>query len=315
MPDFLIKFRFLSPLRIGCEEIDLQGLADGLHSDTLFSALCHTFAELYGSAWLADWLEQYKSEPSFIISSAFPFFQDRCYLPKPFLPAPETIGVEQDHKLFKNLQWLNPRSLLQWLKNEPMALEQLQKDKTEMEGNWQEFTMPRVSLDRVTNASNIFYCSQRVFYPERGLYCLLRLTQPSFKAVLEGALEYLGECGLGSERNNGYGRFNVRWEEPDKDFQELLSQQGSRYYLLGLYHPQDSTEDFRDAQYALLQRKGWFYSSTSGKQFKRRSVWMFKEGSVLTKKPMGRLVDVTPSICGSDHHPIYRYGMAPSLQF
>jgi CRISPR-associated protein Csm4 len=315
MADFLIKFNFLSPMRIGQEEIDLQGLADGLHSDTLFSALCHALAELYGSDWLEQWLQTYQTKPPLLMSSAFPFYQDQFYLPRPFLAAPEHSEGEQNAKLLTNLRWLSPHSLWQWLRGQGLDPQQLQMDKENTEKLEQVFTMPRVSLDRVSNASNIFYCTQQSFIPQSGLYCILRMADEHEITLLQSAFAYLGECGLGSERNNGYGRFAPEWMEPNAEFKRLLTNKGERYYLLGLYHPGTAAIELQNTGYGLIHRRGWFYSISSGKQYKRRSVWMFQEGSVLRQEPAGCLVDVTPSVCGPDHHRIFKNGMTPCLQF
>ncbi len=315
MPDLLLKFNFSSPLRIGREEIDLQGIADGLHSDTLFSAVCHTLAELYGHAWVDEWLSKYCQKPDFLLSSAFPYYQNTCFLPRPYLPAPEGVANASDPKFFKKLRWISVAALTKWLHDNAMDVEVVQGEHNSTKSAFIEYTLPRVALDRVTNASNIYYCSQLSFQPQGGLYCLLRLINPDFQAVLEGAFAYLGECGLGSERSNGYGRFEPVWENPGADWATLLKAQGDRHYLLSLYHPKEDEKISESAQYGLLHRRGWFYSVSTGKQYKRRSAWMLQEGSILVAQPQGHLLDVTPSVCSAEHHRIFRCGLALSLQF
>lgn len=315
MQDYVLKFEFISPLRIGREDIDLQGLADGLHSDTLFSALCHVFVDLYGQAWLEDFIRKYQQKPFFILSSAFPYFQNDLFLPRPFKKVTFNENQQIDIKAFKDLKWVSPSALLKWLESEENDVEELIANDHSVAAIIREFTTPRVALDRVDSASNIYYCSQVIFAIDSGLFVIVRLFEDDFQNILQGAMDYLGDCGLGSERNNGYGRFKATWNMPNDGLQRLLENSGDSHYLLSLYNPADLDDSLTDAHYSLIQRRGYFYSRSTGKQYKRCSVWMLQEGSILAKIPKGKLVDVTPSICGKDHHRIYRNGIPFTIQF
>lgn len=334
MNHWIIKLRFLSPLRIGREEIDLEGLAEGLHSDTLFSALCHAWADLYGQEWLDHFLNNYQQKPAFLISSAFPFYQNQLFLPRPFLrhhqpdqhtnvadqqkekgnqiqPPEETIAAKE----WKKIAWLAPTSLRHWLAGQKVELEQILQENQLASQIGQVYTVPRVALDRFNAASNIYFCSQLAFNAEAGLYFILRVHDESYQPFLRAGLEYLGDCGLGSERNNGYGQFQPTWQQPPQPLTELLNQSGSHHYLLSLFNPTLPLPSFAGARYGLLERRGYFWSASTGAQYKRCSVWMVQEGSILPFTPIGRLVDVTPSICGSEHHRIYRCGIPLTIQF
>jgi len=64
-----------------------------------------------------------------------------------------------------------------------------------------------------------------------------------------------------------------------------------------------------NAAYELLPRRGWV-TSPEASNLRRKMVWMFAEGSVLTGSPAaraGRLVNVKPDACP---HDVWRYGYA-----
>ncbi len=315
MTDYIVKLTFTTPLRIGREKIGLEGLADGLHSDTLFSALCHVWVDLYGQDWLEDFLQTYGEKPPFILSSAFPFHEDIFFFPRPMIQANLPSDAEIDRKSWKELKWLSADNLKRWLDGEVIDPKLLTEDQNRANRCSMEVTVPRVAIDRIHHASNIFYCSHLVFDKKAGLFCILRIFDPSFLAALQGGFEYLGDYGLGSERNNGYGCFRTVWLESPPVLNDLLNQQGSHHYLLSLYNPQDPQAIPADAHFTMVERRGYFYSVSTGAQFKRRTVWMLQEGSVLPAVPQGRLVDVTPSVCGQNHHRIYRNGIPLTIQF
>ena len=57
-------------------------------ADTLFSALCQTWATFYDTASLTDFLNQYTAENEslpFTLTSAFPFAHDIYFFPKPLI--------------------------------------------------------------------------------------------------------------------------------------------------------------------------------------------------------------------------------------
>jgi CRISPR/Cas system CSM-associated protein Csm4 (group 5 of RAMP superfamily) len=62
------------------------------------------------------------------------------------------------------------------------------------------------------------------------------------------------------------------------------------------------------AAYDLMPRRGWV-TSPEASNLRRKMVWMFTEGSVLTKSESraGRLVNVKPDACP---HDVWRYGFA-----
>lgn len=126
----------------------------------------------------------------------------------------------------------------------------------------------------------------------------------------EAVLRVLGDTGLGGERGAGHGLFSL-----SGPVEESLPEvnDAPRFVTLSPLCPKDVrqvdvlTSD--GAAYELMPRRGWV-TSPEASNLRRKAVWMFTEGSVLTGNPMsraGRLVNVKPDVCP---HDVWRYGYA-----
>jgi len=330
MSDYLIKMHFSAPLRIGESGIGLEKTVEFPHSDTLFSALCHAVLELEGESVLHDFLVTFPDRPALIVSSCFPWIDDVYFLPKPMVynrqVGEKATAVQK--KTLKSLNYLKVDHFALWCKDEPLSvanpeavsegqkfLAELDEYKDYLQRLSIDYLTPRVALDRASSASNLFSIGQRVFAENAGLYFLLRLADDQNWERWQQIVTYLGELGIGGERSSGFGRFTAEWIKPQGEWGKLLTNQGKRYFLAGLFHPEQDAIDLTDAQYQLLERRGWFWSRRTGVQMKRKTVWMFAEGSIFPVLPKGHLVDVKPDAwTGGESHPIFRNGLPFVLQ-
>ena len=130
----------------------------------------------------------------------------------------------------------------------------------------------------------------------------------------------MGEEGIGGERSSGAGHFKTDWSDLDDLWQEILNPldlENPHFCLISLYW-QDPKQGFSNgllgnaARYELLRQSGWISSPFSGRPLRRKSLWMFAEGSVFPVPPLGELADVTPNDFRSNHS-IYRSGICVSL--
>lgn len=318
MPHKIVKLHFQGPLRIGEPGIGIENTSPFVHSDTLFSALCHAWVLLRGERWVSDFLEVYRTKPSFVLSSAFPFMETSFYLPRPFCPI---LWEEKEvqAKELKTLRWLSYTSLDQVFSGSKVSLEKVKTENKTALAIQRKMLTPRVALGRNDMASELFFCGQTYFTEGAGLYGVIHfLDEGNSFALLKEAFGLLGEEGLGAERNSGLGHFTPEWIEPDATWQSLFSRKGARYYLASLFwtDPQTLPKALSGSNYDLIERRGWFYSASTGTQMKRKSVWMFAEGSVLDFLPQGALVDLAPEAWKNQGgHPVYRCGMAFVLSF
>lgn len=185
---------------------------------------------------------------------------------------------------------------------------------------WKTDKVPRVTVDRVNSASNIFHTGRVTFAPDCGLWFGVEWRRPeasldggvSYRAAFEQALNLLSDSGLGSERAVGYGAFrwqkggSLSWPDPAP---------GALYVTLSRYHPRPSEtpEAFSgdDVAYSLVPVAGYLQTPTGAAQ-RRRRLWLAAEGSVLRAVgpgPYGDLTDVRPQV-GAFPHPVWRYGLA-----
>ena len=293
-------------------------------ADTLFSALCQTWATFYDTASLTDFLNQYTAEnesPPFTLTSAFPFTHDLYLFPKPLI-------FKSTSKKSKRVQFVS-RSLFEniitgnlptfdekdeknvitgekvWVNSEEK--DQLKNVMDEKLSVWETTTRPRVSIDRQTEESSIWHVETVQFNECCGLWFAVNYDSDETKQKIETILRVLGDNGIGGERNAGYGLF---------DFDEVAleiptSEDSTQFVTLSPICPKSSEQLEHllkgDIAYNLNPLTGWVTSAGAASQ--RKQINMFAEGSVLNTcgKPVGRLVDLTPK---GYPHPVYRYGYA-----
>ena len=195
---------------------------------------------------------------------------------------------------------------------------------------WQVNETPRVTIDRLSNASEIYYTGRVTFSPECGWWFGLAWNQPeavvgqdgqTMRQVVTQALNLLADAGLGGERVAGYGHFC--WQEQTESRAWPDPTSGDLFLTLSRYHPEQAElpnmirADL--AAYKLISVGGWLGSPIEKAQ-RRRRLWLIAEGSVLRaagRHPWGDIVDVRPIYPGVEtefSHPVWRYGLACPVQ-
>lgn len=327
---WVVRLKFRTPLHIGEPGIGVEGSLTYIPSDTLFSALCHTWLAAFGEDELRKLLEEFLGvqapdrSPPFVLSSAYPYWDEQFFLPKPYIPPrpyTEEPSPQMERTPIKDLDFIPAEIFIQWIGMGLPAdaggnLERTIKD-LEEHPLYREALVARVRIDRVTHASDLYFCGLVSFPTEGGLYVLIE-ARSDLEAKLKTCFELLGELGVGGERAAGCGKFDVRdWRKIDsvQSLRTLVSGSGepSAYCTLSLYHP--SSKELEQIQqnpeqyvkgYAWALRGGWATLTGQGQPHKRQACRMFKEGSVFTFKPVGMLVNVGQ---GSTTI-IYRSGLA-----
>lgn len=325
--------RFRSPLHIGERGVGLEETHHHVPADTLFGALCTAWRWLYGASSLQnDLLAPFVSapKPPFVLTSAFPFAGEVLFYPKP-LGQWRGVSVQSaQEKSLKRVQWVSQSILERWLNGESLEftsqhciaggtawvtpdearhLQSFTDDETGEVVLWRSSVVPRVTLDRVTSASQIWFFGQVAFVSGAGLWCAIRYADESLRVRVEACLRVLGDSGLGGERSAGLGLFEV---ESARTVTLPGSASASYCMTLSPFCPtEQQLADLIDDRlaYDVLARRGWV-GSLEGGSLRRKLVYMLTEGSVFRcdpETPLGRLVDVTPDGCP---HPVWRYGYA-----
>lgn len=173
-------------------------------------------------------------------------------------------------------------------------------------------TAPRVTVDRVNSASNLFQSERVLFNQGCGLW---------FGAVgqiinLSHMLTVLGDSGLGGERTAGYGHFTFE----QKGEIRLAEPQDCAYLLLSRWHPRaDEVNLLPQSAYKLEAVEGWLRTPENAAAQRRKRVWLVTEGSLIAGNPQGDAVDVKPEYDAKSGetitHPVYRPGFAVALDW
>lgn len=316
------NLKFLSSFHI-----DSGNAVDGpsetfIRSDTLFSALVSAARKFYG-----DEVAQKLLEPkAVILSSAFPFYKDEYFLPKPLHFFPGDLKEYEMIKVFKKAKFITKDLLLKILNNEQIDKELFnkdyilngcwrmiknKKDKDEEDRIFEDREVPHIVMDRVTNQTQIFYKTEVYFHKNAGLYFIAEVKDELLQKF-ETVLRFLGDEGIGSDRTTGKGLFEV---EEVKNLNLELNTESDYYYSLSLYSP--TKEEFDQIEpkksfYDFTIRSGWISNNT----LNRKSLRMFVEGSVLKlankQKPFGCLHKVLEQKNYENDlmYDIYRSGQA-----
>jgi CRISPR-associated protein Csm4 len=329
------RLRLRSPLHVGDQGIGSEVTHAYVPSDTLFSAVAVIWRTLPGLPHsLAELLDE--QNPPLVLTSAFPYAGNVLLLPRPHLPHAPNPRKDESGKRFRRVRWVSHTlfarliaapgqeeldSLWQqgktvqtgavWVTaNECKHLEQLLGSQCDDLHLWSTGIVPRVAVDRVTNASQIHHTGRASFAEGCGLWCMARGTA-NWLAALEKVLAVLGDEGLGGERSNGNGQFTL---EP-LALPSLPSAESSYVVLLSRTAPTAGQMDLlRRPQSAYeLVLVGGFSGTPGDSPLVRRQVRMLVEGSIIgapaASSVLGHLVDVTPSGAPLPDHRIYRSGL------
>lgn len=334
MKSTVYRLDLRGPFHVGQQGFARENAALYIPADTLFAAVVVAWRE--AGEDVEGLLSPFSSgEPPFLLTSAFPYAGPVRFYPRPWCRFNFSSASEAGlGKRLKKCRWVSERVFARIVRGEP--LDDLAEDRFFKQGGevwltqeeydqlppslkdpdeedlalWKTGTVPRVALDRRTQASQVFHVG-RVWYRDgAGLWFAVAYRDPSWEDRLERALSFLSDAGIGGLRSVGNGAF--AWERAEMDLP--TAEAGSDYLVtLSRFAPRsaDEIEALLDpsAAYSLEVVGGWTQGEQGARM--RRKVRMVQEGSLLRRvgDPMGHLADVTPAI-GDLGHRVYRYGFA-----
>jgi CRISPR-associated protein Csm4 len=280
-----------------------------IHSDTLSSAILANWAMIY-----PEQMDQIIACPPYKISSAFPFYINTYFLPRPH--SSQVIQLADDQlkqaKKLKKIQWLDiPLWKSAWTKADWAQQIDLDNgicqqvlasiDKNLPDKLWVEEQRPRLAMDRYTNQSidgQLFNFSRIWFHQQGGLYFLAHFNDDNSRQRFEAVLSVLADSGIGADRSNGNGFF--QWSSAE--IPEISQGEHQMAVALSLVNPSPAdcqTGWLKNAAYKLITRGGWI----GGTGLRKPGVRMFTEGSVFSQPLQGRMIDVSLK-----DRPVYRDG-------
>jgi CRISPR-associated protein Csm4 len=294
-----------------------------LHSDSIYSAIISAWATL-GLA-IPDDLTT--NDLGFTISSLFPFYQkgkeenSMYFFPKP-------LGIIQpknydDHKPIKKIKYLDLPSFQDVLTGDFKAEVNNIKGDFYLKNKKQDFdkdfmqseVYARNTVAREEGKDTQIYYIDRIFFKgNSGLFCVAQFDDkkyPDIENKVMGALRYLQDEGIGTDRHVGNGLFELEII----DFKGFEANNNQDYALnLSLFCPKDK-DGFgemldENTKYEITKRGGWI-STEPYLSYRKKSVYMFKEGSIFKTdaESKGKTVDLKPENTPKEvNHSVYRVG-------
>lgn len=327
MSYLLYKLRFPNGIHIGTASGNtLEETMMSVYSDTFYSAIYNEYMKIYSD----DELYKISETGEFLISDLLPFKEKEdistdFYLPKPFISVQrdETIKEKNDEEVIdrKKVKATNfiPADKL----GEYFSFLKTGKNFPEIDddfGKKELYTKNKVSLKN--EDTKLYNIEVFKFNEKSGLYFIVRLPENNeWQEIFENILESLSLTGIGGKRNSGFGQFTS--EDPmffdGEDFDAIESESDAyinralysdekNFLSISSYSPKmNEIEKIKESEnyYQLIKRSGFVNSSLYSEQAeKRKQVYMFSSGSVLSFKPEGKILDL--KLHGK--HSIYRMG-------
>jgi CRISPR-associated protein Csm4 len=273
-------------------------------SDTLFGALCWGIRWTCGESALLDTLEACdQGNPPFLISSAFPFAEGTSgpvyYLPRPLhwpiLSPGHDLESLAHGKRIRRAAYCSHSIFHAVVAGRPPLLDLLGEPQVgclaapgEAVPALEDVDVDRNAINRVTGAvqeGRLFF-GQETGIGRGGVFFLVRVRQASIQSLLQAALRFVEERGIGGDASVGRGQVRIAVEDGD-----LLSDDSAlpRQITLSLLHPSARDREHLAAvagrsAYRLTKRKGRvesLYAPTE--QPWKSTLVMLAEGSVFPR--------------------------------
>lgn len=308
----IYKLYFQTPMHISIGKLNsYESSDDRLHSDTLKSALFVSLLQLYGETEAKAFMEAVQ------VSSAFPFDEQGCWLPRPLSFSFGTMETPDNRKALKKIQYFTVTQYAQILRGDTPKLDLDANGQPRQPKIWEKDVTQRVKIN-YDDDSEPFYLEK--LYPVNnktaGLYFIFSGTYDAQK--LWAAVRLLGDNGIGLQRGLGNGQFEPLKAEMTIDFPT----NPNAWVALSLYRPKNQAEIetiLPNSYYQFLKRGGWIASPQYDEHLsvRKQAVMMFTEGSVFGFQEQGEshlikgvVENVRPAWDDDRLHDVYRDGRA-----
>jgi len=306
-------------------------------SDSLFAALINRLAVSSGGVEVDSFVKPFvENDPSFALSSTFPFAGGVLFFPVPFA-AVGSASKEDDAKKYKRVQYVSEKLFLHLIEGksfvdvykgadklmgDSVLLDASETDKLPKdirEGKtpiWKVETRPRVTLGRSAQNSSIYFTGRVTYAKDCGLWFGMYWRDLKEKEIVKNLLAELGDAGLGAERSVGFGACEITQQGTIT----LPDAEGKPWVSLSRYLPRkEETDTLKGGAYKIVNIGGWLDSPKMRGQ-RRRAVNMLEEGATLGNALSaipGEVVDVSPRYDGKNPlgHAVYRSGFALAVEW
>ncbi len=310
----LYKLQFHSALHVDSRGSGEPEIADEfICSDTLSAALALAWSTIFSEDRRPENRPDIFFNTPFKVSSAFPYMGNTLLFPVPVWQIWKAAD-DSKRKELKKVRWISESLLRQVLDGHEIDFDNVQLPSRniavahndilncpELKKTpfWTITERQRVRVDRLGMQSEggLFFFALQFFAPDAGLWFAAD-GAPEIIGKLRRVLDYLGDTGIGADRNSGLGHFRVREEKP---FPFTLDSKDRGWITLSLFNP-GRGENLKNltvnTAYGLTTRSGWISNSTVG----RLPVRAFTEGSYFSDKPHGRIVETLDKKTITEHN-------------
>lgn len=334
----IVRLSFTSPLHISNERSDYSSGMPAMASDALSAAIYHAWFKM----GYPEWIPKNEADINTVIfSSLFPYTmyegQYVYFLPKPFIPSvrsQENLTNTRLRKKLKKITWLDLQVFKDTLNGTSINLHA-----DNLLGNYQSSlpigrsntggksarpfissnTVPRARVSRTGLEDSVIYYIQRYYFnSSAGLYTMVYYSNEEQKKRVQAAFRFLGEEGIGTDRNIGHGKFIPEFGDVIKI---ELSEKPEYGIALGLFCPENEIQlksmlEGEKVGFDFIKRGGWL--SEPYNTWRKKNIFMFKEGSCMNLSSVnlinglahaGRNIDIRPTETNpSITHPVWRNG-------
>ena len=326
----IFKLHFRSPVHLSKGKEDDYGESDQvLHSDTLKSALFVCARKLFGTESIGDDDSFFRC---FRISSAFPFYKQELFFPKPMLRLqpfrPDQIAEEKQAKSHKKIGFLGQLYFEDLIGPNSLVIEQshlvsggrfVSGDLDVLELGKESILISevqqRVAIPADYSEDPTPYYIDRIFFNENAGLWFAFEGDDKIREIVEKSLKLLGDEGVGTDRAVGNGHFEV-----SSSILKLTVPDGASHkLLLSLFCPKKEELNknlLKSSSYGLVKRGGYIASPEKLEHLtlRKKSVYMFTEGSVFetTQELQGKIENLKPEYIGLSQN-VWRDGLAFSI--
>ena len=315
--------------------INFLSLSSPIRAYTLFGTICWAYKLAYGEEDLKKFLEQFKKDPLFLISSPFPIvkgykdkkIEEYFLFPKPILPLSiqpednnekkEDICIKKDRKKYKKAKYITEDFLKDFISgkikkekdliNSPeykVCKSIIYKNEKEMDfySNIKSDLLTKNVINRITFTSDNLYTEEGTFYDKQ--YFLVKFYDEDFKKKFDLLLRIIENLGLGKNKNIGWGKVKFIEESNKLSWLDEHIDNTSRFLTLSPIIPTKNIA-INESFYEFEIYKSPVENSFSKYLMKQKVVYL-KEGSFISSandKYKGLLKQVVKD------PEIYQYGL------
>jgi CRISPR-associated protein Csm4 len=315
----LFKFNFTTALHIGNARgvATLSSSEKTIKGDTVFSALCHEALQAGGEKLLNEFYEMTVNE-NIVFSDAFPFNDEKYFLPKPIVKIDHSTKKEynsRDRKVSKKLDFIEAASFKKYIssiKNDEDF------DLKEASNLLRDICVSGVKASvgiKGEEKSQPYHIGSISFNKKCGLYIIVGFLEDSNIDLVSRLLNNLSYSGIGGRRRTGFGKFvlddiiylDEPYTESLESIFELITKKDAKHKMaLNCCFPKDDELEkvLSGASYSLIRRGGFVESyDYSRNPLKKKTLYAFDSGSCFENTFKGDIFDVSEE----GNHPVYRY--------